>query len=61
MACYNTQRYHQAVGNVAPDNVHLGRRGRILKARCKRNTKTLARRKIINLGKEAEPLPYFKL
>jgi putative transposase len=57
VAYYNTQRYHQALGNVTPDDVYFGSKERILKARRKLKAETLARRKAINLGEEAEPLP----
>jgi hypothetical protein len=42
---------------VTPDDVYFGSKERILKARRKLKAETLARRKAINLGEEAEPLP----
>jgi hypothetical protein len=42
---------------VTLDDVYFGSKERILKARRKLKAETLARRKAINLGEEAEPLP----
>jgi len=61
VAYYNTQRYHQALGNVTPDGVYFRRREQILKTRRRLKAETLARRKAVNLGEEAEPLPQFEL
>jgi len=54
--CYNSKRCHEALGNVTPDKVYFGRKKEILKERRKLKQQTLARRKAINLGKEADPV-----
>lgn len=57
VAYYNSERYHEALGNVTPDDVYFERKKLILEERRKLKVETLARRRAVNLGKEAESLP----
>ncbi|MCX5670347.1 MAG: integrase core domain-containing protein [Planctomycetota bacterium] len=47
---YNTERYHEGLGNVTPDDVHYDRRESILNRRNALKAKTLARRRRLNHG-----------
>ena len=54
---YNSKRYHEALGNVTPDDVYFGRRDSILEKRKALKLKTLENRRWRNKLSKAESVP----
>jgi len=50
---YNSHRYHEALGNVTPDDVYFGRKEAILKKRQKLKEQTIQNRRKYNQKKHA--------
>jgi putative transposase len=59
---YNSSRYHEALGNVTPDDVYYGRKEGVLRKRAQIKRKTMAKRRLANLRinnpGETETVPY---
>jgi transposase InsO family protein len=57
---YNTERYHESLNNLTPDDVYRGRGREILTARELLKMQTLERRKRYNLGMRVQKEPAIK-
>ena len=54
---YNSRRYHEALGNVTPDDVYFGRKESIIQRRAQLKRLTLDRRRMYNKEKPWSPAP----
>ncbi len=52
---YNSERYHEALGNVTPDDVYFGRAEEIIEKRKELKQKSLARRRARNVKSHENP------
>ena len=57
---YNTERYHESLKNLTPEDVYRGRGREILTARELLKMQTLDRRKRYNLGRKLRKEPAIK-
>ena len=54
---YNFERYHQALGDVTPDDVINGRREEILRRRQEVQARTIENRRLVNHFRRGQPSP----
>jgi len=54
---YNSRRYHEALGNVTPDDVYFGRKESIIQRRAKLKRLTLDRRRMYKKENPWSPTP----
>lgn len=54
---YNCRRYHEALGNVTPDDVYFGRKESIIQRRAQLKRLTLDRRRMYNKENPWSPTP----
>jgi hypothetical protein len=56
---YNCERYHEALGDVTPEQVLTGRMDEIMQRRKEMQDRTIADRRTFNQSRRSQPSPAF--